>query len=145
MYETIFSIANTLALLAWILLIILPHKAPTNWLLHRGLFFLLLAMAYGVFIVEGFQAGEGGNFGSIAGVRALFASDAALLAGWIHYLAFDLFVGSWIVRDAKKWGIKHGWIIVPLIMCFMLGPLGLLVYYLIRTLYQPKLINEKFS
>jgi hypothetical protein len=62
----------------------------------------------------------------------LFQNKWLLLAGWIHYLAFDLFIGSWQVRDAAKQGISH-WLVIPcLALTFMFGPIGLLLYFLLR-------------
>lgn len=140
MLEPIFSAANTIALLGWLLLIFLPHHRWTRLILHRGLLMALLGVAYAVFIVQGM--GQGGGFGSIEQVRALFQSDAALLAGWLHYLAFDLFVGAWITRDARRVGIRHVLIVLPLLLTFMLGPVGFLLYFLLRLFHLKTLTDE---
>lgn len=132
MYETIFSVANLIALLGWLLLIFVPHRKITGVVIHQGVLMALLGAAYVVFIVQGMSSGSGGDFSSIAGVRQLFATDAALLAGWLHYLAFDLFVGAWITRDARRQGIPHWAIVLPLLLTFMLGPAGFLVYFILR-------------
>jgi len=64
------------------------------------------------------------------------------LAGWVHYLAFDLFIGSWEVRDANRHGIPP-WAIIPsLILTFLFGPMGLLLYFLIRIARIRRLIVE---
>ena len=63
---------------------------------------------------------------------AAFTSPHAALAGWIHYIAFDLFVGAWEVRDARRRGIPHGWVLPALFLTLMAGPLGLLFYLLVR-------------
>ena len=78
---------------------------------------------------EGFAA-----FNTLAGVKSLFQNDALLLAGWIHYLAFDLFVGSWEVRDANRLGIHHLLVIPCLVCTLMLGPAGLLAYFVLRVI-----------
>ncbi|RMG57584.1 MAG: DUF4281 domain-containing protein [Bacteroidetes bacterium] len=140
MLEQIFSLANGLAMLGWLLLILLPHRRWTQLILHRGLLMALLGVAYAVFIAQGM--GQGGGFGSIEQVRALFQSDAALLAGWLHYLAFDLFVGAWITRDARRVGIRHLLIVLPLLLTFMLGPVGFLLYFLIRLTKVQTLSDE---
>lgn len=134
MYQTIFSAVNLIALLGWLLLIFLPHRKITQIVVHQGILIALLAVAYVVFIVQGMGGGGGGDFSSIEGVRQLFASDAGLLAGWLHYLAFDLFVGAWITRDARRQGIAHWAIVLPLLMTFMLGPAGFLVYFILRLI-----------
>jgi hypothetical protein len=76
--------------------------------------------------------GDAGDFNSLAGVGRLFADPYVLLGGWIHYLAFDLFVGAWIARDAQRAGIPHLAILPCLLLSFLLGPAGLLLYWLIR-------------
>jgi hypothetical protein len=83
-----------------------------------------------------------GSFGSLAGLKALFANggDGVMLAGWVHYLAFDLVAGSVVLRDAQARQIPHWLVIVPLLFCFMLGPVGLLLYWLIRTVRTRNLV-----
>ncbi|MNC91016.1 hypothetical protein D3C83_71980 [compost metagenome] len=77
--------------------------------------------------------GAEGGFGSLADVAALFQKRELLLAGWIHYLCFDLFIGAWEVRDSQQHGIPHLVVIPCLIMTFLLGPIGLLFYFAIRS------------
>ncbi len=96
---------------------------------------LLLAVPYTVLIVLYFGQAEGG-FGSLADVMKLFTNEWAVLAGWIHYLAFDLFVGSWEVKDAQERNVPHLWVIPCLVMTFMLGPIGLLAYSVLRLFPQ---------
>ena len=129
--EQIFSMATFLAMGGWLLLVILP-KQPVAQLLSGLVLPLVLSGGYLLLIAQYFQAAEGG-FGSLADVRALFGKDELLLAGWIHYLAFDLFIGAWEVRDAQRNGLPHLVVIPCLIMTFMLGPIGLLFYFAIRT------------
>ena len=135
MIDSVFSIANTTALIGWILLIVIPRQVITKWLVHRGILFVALGLMYAVYIAIGFTESPEGGFGSLTAVKALFTSDAAVLAGWIHYLAFDLFVGGWIVRDAASRRIRHFIIILPLLFTFMLGPVGLVIYLLIRSFH----------
>jgi len=104
--ETIFSIANLVALVGWLLLIFAPRWKWTQKIVVSGAVSLLLSVAYLVLIVLFFGKAEGG-FGSLADVMKLFSNPYAALAGWIHYLAFDLFVGSWEVKDAGKRGISR--------------------------------------
>ena len=130
--ETIFSAANLTAMLGWILLAVAPRWRWTRALVISGAILpLVLSAAYLVLIVLFFGRSEGG-FGSLAGVMLLFTNKYAVLAGWIHYLAFDLFVGAWEVRDAQARGISH-WLVVPcLFLTFLLGPIGFLLYHVIR-------------
>ena len=129
--ETIFSIANTTALLSWIWLAIAPQWIWTRRIVWTAIP-LLLSAAYFVLVVLFFRQAEGG-FGSLPDVMKLFTNPNVALAGWIHYLAFDLFVGSWEVRDAQERGISH-WFVVPcLFLTFMLGPVGFLAYNILRA------------
>ncbi len=81
---------------------------------------------------------DGAGFNSIAQVRALFSVDRALVAGWIHYLAFDLFIGAWQTRDARALGIAQ-WAVLPcLVLTFLFGPLGLGLYLLLRTVCEKR-------
>jgi hypothetical protein len=100
----------------------------------------VFAAVYLVLILVSLPGSEGG-FSSLAGVRRLFENDYALTAGWAHYLAFDLFVGSWILGNSQKFGISH-WLIIPcLFLTFMLGPVGLLTYYLLRAALRKTIFN----
>ncbi len=76
---------------------------------------------------------EGGGFGSLEAVGILFANPYVMTAGWIHYLAFDLFVGAWELNDSQKQGIPHWFVIPCLLITFILGPAGLALYLIIRT------------
>lgn len=130
-FEQGFSLANTLAMAGWVSVLLLPR-----WqLLVSGLRFGLvglLCIAYAVLIMVFFFRVEGGGFGSIAEVRQLFLSDGGLLAGWIHYLAFDLFVGLWIAERADRAGLSRLIQAPILIATFMFGPVGLLMFYATR-------------
>lgn len=129
--ETIFSIANFIALAGWIFLVFAPRWSWTRRIILSGAISLLLAVAYLVLIVLFFGKAEGG-FGSLAEVMKLFTNQWAALAGWIHYLAFDLFTGSWEVKDSQARGISH-WFVVPcLILTFLFGPIGFLLYHILR-------------
>ena len=76
---------------------------------------------------------QGGGFNSLEQVTALFQNKYIILAGWIHYLAFDLFIGSWEVRDSQQHAISH-WLVIPcLILTFMAGPAGLLLYFIFKA------------
>ena len=130
--ETIFSIVNTTALLSWIMLAAAPRWYWTKRVVWTAIP-LLLSAAYLILVVLFFGQAEGG-FGTLADVMRLFDNKNAALAGWIHYLAFDLFVGSWEVKDAQERGVSH-WFVVPcLFLTFMLGPIGFLAYNMVRLI-----------
>ena len=129
--EQIFSIANLVAIVGWLLIAILPRWKYTRLVVVSGAIPLLLAVAYLVLIVLFFGRAEGG-FGSLADVMKLFTNEWAVLAGWIHYLAFDLFVGSWEVRDSQEKGVSHVLVIPCLILTFLFGPIGFMAYSILR-------------
>jgi hypothetical protein len=129
--EQVFSAASVLAGLGWLLLVFLP-KQPTAQLIAGVAVPLVLSAVYLILIFLHFRGAEGG-FGSLADVATLFQKRELLLAGWIHYLAFDLFIGAWETRDAQRHGLPHLVVIPCLVMTFMLGPIGLLFYFAIRT------------
>jgi hypothetical protein len=129
--EQIFSVATFLAMGGWLLLVVLPRH-PIAQLMTGAVIPLVLSAGYLFLIAMHFNGAEGG-FGSLADVATLFQKQELLLAGWIHFLAFDLFIGAWETRDAQRNGLPHLVVIPCLIMTFMLGPIGLLFYFAIRT------------
>ena len=130
--DTVFLICNTSIIPFWLLLAFAPNWTWTDRLVHRLWIPCALAGVY-VWAMVANPSVEGGSFNSLAGVMALFTSPHAVLAGWIHYLAFDLFVGAWEVRDARRREIPH-WLVVPcLFFTLMLGPVGLALYLLLRV------------
>jgi hypothetical protein len=129
--ERLFSIANLVALTGWVALVALPARRWVDALAGR-LLPASLAVAYVVILAANWGAGEGG-FSSLAGVAQLFENSWLLLAGWIHYLAFDLFIGSWIARDARRHGIRHLLVVPCFALTFLFGPAGLLTYLALRA------------
>lgn len=131
--ETIFSAANGLALLGWLLLAVAPRWRFTERVVLSGAATLLLSGLYLGLCVVYLGAAEGG-FGSLAEVVKLFSQPPIVLLGWVHYLAFDLFVGAWELRDARARGVPHLALLPCLALTFMLGPIGLLLYFGVRVL-----------
>ena len=130
--DDLFLICNYAVMPAWFLLFVLPHHRVTQLLVHAIWMPLLLGPFYIWALFFGQPAPEGAGFGSLQGVMLLFQSPTAVLGGWIHYLVFDLFIGAWIVRDAKRQGINH-WFTTPfLFVTLMAGPAGLMLYLLLR-------------
>lgn len=134
-YETVFSLINLAVLPAWILLAVLPRSVVTQTVVHSGLYPLLLGVFYTVTLVMGFAFGygaEGGSFNSAAGVSQVFSHPHGILIGWSHYLVFDLFVGAWMARDALRRAFPHLALVPSLFFTLMLGPVGLLIYFVLR-------------
>ena len=133
MLENLFSIAGVMAMFGWAGLILLPGQKFVVEIVARILIPVAIALLYGFLMLNNVgSAPADGGFGSLAAVKSLFTVDALLLAGWIHYLAFDLFVGSWEVSDSRTQGIHHLLVIPCLLLTFMAGPAGLAVYCLIK-------------
>jgi Domain of unknown function (DUF4281) len=130
--ERLFSLCNSLALIGWLILVFAGRMRWAARLVTGAAIPLMIAVLYTYLIAAHWGETQGG-FGTLDGVAALFSNRWLLLAGWIHYLAFDLFIGSWEVRDSEKLGISHFIVIPCLALTFMFGPAGLLLYFAIRT------------
>jgi hypothetical protein len=129
--EHLFSILNLVTMAAWLPLVFVPRMRWATTVVPVVMP-SLLAVTYVVLVAATLPQSEGG-FSSLGGVRALFDNPWALLAGWTHYLAFDLFIGGWEVRDAQRHGIPHLLVVPALVLTFFLGPGGLLLYLAIRS------------
>ena len=128
-----FTLVNIIAILAWVLLAAVPRR----WIASvvTGLAIpVLFAVIYVALIATNWRGSEGG-FSSLSEVAILFSNPWLLLAGWTHYLAFDLFVGSWEVRDAQERGIPHLAVVPCLALTFLFGPAGWLLYLIERQFY----------
>jgi hypothetical protein len=130
--DQLFSMLNLITLASWVPLLFLPRP---RWASTHVPIVVpsLLAIVYIVLVAISLPGSDGG-FSSLAGVSALFADRWALLAGWTHYLAFDLFIGGWEVRDAQSRGVPHLIVVPALILTFLFGPAGLLFYLMVRWL-----------
>jgi ABA DEFICIENT 4-like len=128
--EQLFSTLNLIAVAGWLLLVFLPRMRWTSTVVPIVMP-SLFAVIYVVLIAATLTRSEGG-FSSLASVRTLFDNPWLLLAGWTHYLAFDLFIGGWEVRDSQRHGIPYLLIVPALVLTFLFGPAGLLLYLTIR-------------
>ena len=139
--DTIFQICNNIAPIGWLLMALAPRWKYTKLIVLSGLFPLLLGLVYLTLIITHFGDGEG-NFSSLQGVTQLFENPFALTAGWIHYLAFDMFIGAWEVNDSQMRGISHFLVIPCLFLTLMFGPIGLILYFIIRFIKTKKLLHD---
>jgi hypothetical protein len=129
--ELLFSAANGLAMAAWLLLAALPRRDWVVDLVAGRTVPAAFAVVYVTIMAIAWSGAEGG-FSSLDGVAALFDNQWLLLAGWIHYLAFDLLVGTWEVRDARDRGIPHLALLPCLALTFLFGPAGWISYLMLR-------------
>ena len=141
--ETLFAVCSWLAVLGWLLLIFLPRWKWSARVIAGGLIPVLLGLLY-IYLIATHFGESGGGFNSLAEVSQLFRSPYNLLAGWVHYLAFDLFIGSWEVRDSERLKIHHLLVVPCLVLTFMLGPVGLLLYLVLRSTWKRRfIVNEE--
>ncbi len=130
----VFSLASMMAMPMWILMILLPKWKVTRFLIDFKVIPVLLSVIYVIYILQAILTGGGMDFGSLSSVMALFTEENAVLAGWVHYLAFDLLVGMWMLNQNKTLGI-HQIIMAPCLFgTFMLGPVGFLLFMIIRAI-----------
>lgn len=133
--DALFSLANPLAMLGWLCLALWPLARRPLMLVAGYAIPLVLSLAYVACILAYWASAEGG-FDTLANVMLLFDTPGAALAGWIHFLAFDLAIGGWIARDAHTHRIPHLVTLPALALTFLFGPIGLTLHALTRlTVY----------
>lgn len=134
--ETFFSAAGGLAAVGWLALAVVPRRFGWPVRVARGLA-VVLAFGYAALLGAFWTRGEG-SFGSLEQVAQLFQEPGLLLAGWVHYLAFDLLVGSWEREEAVRIGLGP-WMLIPsLFLTFMFGPAGWLCFLGLRRFHQAR-------
>ena len=129
--EQIYNFCTILALFGWAALVLAPLKRSYCINFARGIA-LVLAVAYIGQLIWTTEP-SGGDFSSLAGITLLFTKAGNVMLGWTHFLAFDLFIGSWEAEDAAAHNVPH-WLLIPCLgLTLMFGPIGLLLYFFIRT------------
>jgi len=117
-------------------MVFLPKWKVSRFLIDYKVIPIALSIIYAIYIFQAVQIGGMMDFGSLKSVMVLFTEENAVLAGWVHYLAFDLLIGMWMLDQNKELGINQ-FIMAPcLIFTFMLGPIGFLLFILIKTVIQ---------
>lgn len=130
-WDGLFTFVHVVALAGWAMLFFLP-RGPRVAAYVLYLCVGLLCLTYTVMFASQFRAIVVGDFLSIEGIRELFASDGGIVIGWTHYLAFDLFVGQWIAKDADNKGFSRIAQVPILLLTLLAGPIGLLIWLFIR-------------
>lgn len=135
LYETIFNIFNSGILLFWMLLLFFPKQSITQKVIAYP--WVPLVIAFGYIYFMGMTSGTfSADFTSLNGLTKIFqnANPQGVAAGWLHYLAFDFWVGCWMLKNSQEKGVKHLWMLVPMLFTFMLGPVGIIIYTLVLLL-----------
>jgi Domain of unknown function (DUF4281) len=133
--DAMFQIANPIAMLGWIALAFAPFAPRITDLIADLIIPMLMSLAYSALILA-YWSGATGGYSSLPDVMALFTDPHIALAGWVHYLAFDLFVGAWATRKARAAGINHLLVLPHLVLIFLFGPAGFLTYYAMHWAFQ---------
>jgi hypothetical protein len=136
MAETYFQVTNTIALISWIALVVFPGKRLVSGVLCAVVVPGCLAVSYAAVIGWKLTANgpPPGDVMTIAGLRNVFTDDWVFAAAWTHYLAFDMVVGAWMARDSQKLSLPWSLRTPSLVLTFLAGPLGFLVYVFGRAL-----------
>ncbi len=132
--DKVFRIANILALLPWILMAVFPKWEYTAIVINSYIFPISLSLLYTLYISLSFGKSKG-NFRTLDGLASLFRNKNALLAGWIHYLAFDILVGVYEWKDALSISLPQYLLIPALFFTLMFGPFGYILYLSIRYVF----------
>tara|TARA_Y100001960_G_C14571677_1_gene776168 strand:+ start:482 stop:955 length:474 start_codon:yes stop_codon:yes gene_type:complete len=143
-FENIYLWTNIGLLPFWLMLIIIPNSKLTQFLINSIILPLILSVTYIYVIYQTILLNEPmfeifKLYLSLENLYTVFATESFLLVFWLHFAALNLFVGSWISRDSVKYNIKRRLIFLPLILVYFTGPLGIVLYWLIRIFYAKKL------
>ena len=143
-FENIYLWINFGVLPFWLMLIIIPNSKVTQILINSIILPLILSVAYVYVFYQAILLDEP-LFGifklylSLDDLYTVFATENFLLIFWIHFLALNLFLGSWVSRDAVKYNMTRGLVFVPLVLIYLTGPLGLVLYWIFRIFYAKRL------
>jgi hypothetical protein len=146
--NALFSLASMVALISWLPLAaspFLPAIRKWTWLATGLIIPSIIAVAYIVLIAGGLGEVGGTDFGSLPEIRRVFANDSALAAGWLHYLAFDMVVGTWVARDGTSRSVPALILLPCLVLTFLFGPMGFLLYVLARFAFRSRAARESRS
>jgi hypothetical protein len=140
--DNLFRLCGLLAMVGWLGLLLTPvwPKRSRDWLprlVAATAIPALIAVVYTSVILTHW-AGHAGDFNSLDGVMLLFTNRWLVLAGWVHYLAFDLFVGGWEIADSRQRGVPHLAVMPVLLLTFFFGPIGFLGYLGVRAVFQKR-------
>ena len=143
-FENIYLWTNFSILPFWLMLIIIPNSKFTRFFVNSIILPLILSSIYIYIIYQIILLDEPmldvlKLYLSLENLYTVFSTESFLLAFWLHFLALNLFLGSWISRDGVKYNIPRGLVSVPLILVYFTGPLGLVLFWIVRVFYAKKL------
>ncbi|KPM49149.1 ABA4-like family protein [Jiulongibacter sediminis] len=138
--DQIFQLVNTIALLSWIILLLFPFKEWSKKLL-LGIIISGFALLYGFLAFTHFSVDTFESFGELSQLAQLNADPMNVVIGWIHYLAFDLLAGLYITKNAEELGLNRYLLIPCQLFTFIMGPLGVLLYLILRFAYTKKWLH----
>ena len=132
MTDTAYFLANASVVPVWALMVFAPRATLTERLTSTPLIPVLYGMLYITLVIAHFFIGGEGDMWTLDGLRLSFTRDLVLLLAWVHYLCFDMVVGMWALRDAKRLQLSW-WMVGPcLVLMLFLGPAGFVCYVLVR-------------
>jgi len=143
-FENVYLWANFGVLPFWLMLIVIPNSKFSQILINSIILPLILASAYVYVIYQSFLLDEPildilKLYLSLDNLYTIFATEGFLVLFWLHFLTLNLFIGSWVSRDGVKYNISRSLVFFPLILIYFTGPLGLVLYWVIRIFYAKKL------
>ena len=143
-FENIYLWINFGILPFWLMLIVIPNSRITQIFVNSIVLPLILAATYVYVIYQAILLDESifdifKLYSSLDNLYTVFATENFLIVFWIHFLSLNLFLGSWVSRDAIKYNMSRGLVAVPLILIYLTGPLGLVLYWLLRVFYAKRL------
>ena len=143
-HENIYLWANFTILPFWLMIMIIPNSKFTQFFVNSIILPLILSATYIYIIYQAVLTNEPifdvfKLYLSLDNLYILFATESFLLVFWLHFIALNLFLGSWISRDGIKYNIPRSLLFLPLILVYLTGPLGLVFYWIIRVFYAKKL------
>ena len=143
-FENIYLWASFGVLPFWLMLILIPNSRFTQIFVNSIVLPLILAIAYVYVVYQIILQDEPmldifRLYLSLEDLYTVFATEAFLLVFWLHFLFLNLFLGSWVSRDGVKYNLSRGLVLIPLILIYFTGPLGLVLYWFIRIFYAKKL------
>jgi len=143
-FENIYIYSSFGVIPFWLLLIFIPNSKITQIFVNSIILPIILSTAYIYVLYQSILLDESFSdifklYLSIDNLYTIFATESFLLFFWIHFLALNLFLGSWVSRDSVKYNIPRKIIFIPLILIYLAGPVGLVLYWVFRVFYSKKL------